>query len=416
MALARIITRFAQQSQPLAEDLRARGFEVQTRSPEEIPSEPADLEIMLEECAPEEALRCATNAVDQDVHVFIAPGAMAETLPPFPVLSRIPEPIALAKPAPESIGKRVPSFAQADPEPADAANDAETQPELVEELRGMASALEPIVPRAPAPAAIAISDLEMQAEAVEDSAAMTSQPEPLMPPEPEPVSHRPIWQPAARAKEIPAAEVQPVAACQAEVPAEADLAEPPVEPIRIVRLSQTAVPDRTRIRGYRVLCKRIFSSDKVFWRTATVASVATVAAALLLVASVQYLPPVPASPAQSSGDSQQQAPFAKTDRSPAVSLRRKASVTRSSQATQAAAAAVKPAVAPGVNASGMDTSNTAEGEVAPASATVKSKPRHRSAYSSEEDVVAEDTVVRYGDHPATQPQKQPEVKHLSDIQ
>ena len=371
MALARIITRFAQQSQPLAEELRARGFEVQTRSPEEIPSEPADLEIMLEECAPEEALRCATNAIDQDVHVFIAPGAMAETLPPFQVLSRIPEPIALAKPEPESIGKRVPSFAQADPEPADAANDAEAQPELVEEFRGMAFALEPIVPREPAPATIAISDLEMRVEAVEDSAAMT----------------------------------------------EADLAEPPAEPIRIVRLPQTAVPDRTRIRRYRVLCKRIFSSDKVFWRTATVASVAVVAA-LFLVASVQHLPPVPASSAQSSGDSQQQAPSAKTKRNPAVSLRGKASVTRSPQATQAAAAAVKPAVAlnpPSPNASAMDTSNMAEGGVTPASAPVKSKPRQRSASSSEEDVVAEDTVVRYGDRPAIQPQKQPKVKRLSDI-
>jgi len=409
MALARIITRFAQQSQPLAEDLRARGFEVQTRSPEEIPSEPADLEIMLEECAPEEALRCATNAIDQDVHVFIAPGAMAETLPAFHVVSRIPEPITLAKPEPESIGKRVPSFAQADPEPADAANDAETQPELVEELRGMAFALEPIVPREPAPATIAISDLETRVEAVEDNATMTSQPEPLMPPEPEPVL-------ATTEPALVAASTH-----ELESPAEADLAEPPAEPIRIVRLPQPAVPDRTRIRRYRVLCKRIFSSDKVFWRTATVASVATVAAALLLVASVQHLPPVPASPVQSSGDSQQQSPFAKTKRSPAVSLRRKASVTRSPQATQAAAAGAKPAVAlnpprPGVNASGMDTGNTAEGKVTPASATVKSKPRHRSAYSSEEDVVAEDTVVRYGDRPATQPQKQPEVKHLSDIQ
>src|SRR6266849_3836607 len=403
MALARIITRFAQQSQPLAEDLRARGFEVQTRSPEEIPSEPADLEIMLEECAPEEALRCATNAIDQDVHVFIAPGAMAETLPPFQVLSRIPEPIALAKPEPESIGKRVPSFAQADPEPADAANDAEAQPELVEELRGMAFALEPIVPREPAPATIAISDLETRVEAVEDNATMTSQPEPLMPPEPEPVL-------ATTEPALVAASTH-----ELESPAEADLAEPPAEPIRIVRLPQPAVPDRTRIRRYRVLCKRIFSSDKVFWRTATVASVAVVAA-LFLVASVQHPPPVPASSAQSSGDSQQQAPSAKTKRNPAVSLRGKASVTRSPQATQAAAEAVKPAVAlnpPSANASGMDTSNTAEGGVTPASATVKSKPRHRSTSSSEEDVVAEDTVVRYGDRPAIQPQKQPKVKRLS---
>ncbi len=547
MALARIITRFAQDSQPLAEDLRARGFEVQTQSPEEAPSEPADLEITLEECAPAEALRRAASVADQDVHVFIAPGAMTENLRPARVIPLSPKPGAFAKPVPEPMPEPVPSVTQADPQHADAANDMELRPETVEEPGAVASEPEPLVPPDQEPAAIAISDLEMQPEAVEDIAAMTFQPEPAMPPQPEPVfaatepelvaapthelqtqpgvveglllpqpepvapggpelvafpvepepgapaandlrthsktveepspvaselepvvprapelasvvvpvsllvrvsvlasdprmqpekvealpavasrpapvlrrepepaSNRPIWQPLATAENI-LAEEHPAAAFPAEVPAEAVLAEPSAEPIRLLRLIHNAGSDRNRIRGYRVLCKRIFASDKVFWRTATVAGVAAVAA-LLLIASVQPQPPVPASLVQSSGDSPQQVPFAKTKRSAAVPLRRKKSAPASPQATQAAAAAVTPAAAlnpPPANASGVSA-----GDVTLATAKVKSKPRHRSPYSSEEDVVAKDTVIRYGNPPATPAapaQKQPEVKHYSDL-
>ena len=56
MPLARIVTWLAEDTDALAKDLRARGFEVVTKSPDEISSEPADLEITVEECASEEAL------------------------------------------------------------------------------------------------------------------------------------------------------------------------------------------------------------------------------------------------------------------------------------------------------------------------------------------------------------------------
>src|SRR5438552_15998556 len=73
MALARIITRFPEEAHELAENLRSRGFEVQTESPGKISPQPADLEITIEECDAEEALQRATSV--QDACAFVMPGA-----------------------------------------------------------------------------------------------------------------------------------------------------------------------------------------------------------------------------------------------------------------------------------------------------------------------------------------------------
>ena len=438
MALARIITRFAEDSQPLAEDLRVRGFEVQTRSPEEAPSEPADLEITLEECAPEEALKRATRTSDKGVCVFIAPGALTESLRMAPVIPFTPEPVEDAKPVPEPAPEPLLSVAKADGKQVDAANDVEMQPETVEDPRAVASESEPAMPKEPDSPAIAMSDLEMQPEAVENVPAMTSEsfapperepvlaasePElvsaglqsaPLVLQEPEPVSNRPIWQPDATAKEIAPEEWQ-AAACQAELPAQALLEEPPPEPIRVVQLP--VVPDRAGFRGYKVLCKRIFSNDKVFWRTTTVAGLAAIAA-LLLVASAQHFSPVPAELVQSSGDIRQQVPFAKTKRSVKIQAQTKKVAPASPAVTKVEAPAAKPVVAVEPPSPGTGANNLAESKVTLASTKVRSKGRRRSSYSSEADIVAEDTVVRYGDRsttPSPQTQKQPEVKHYSDL-
>jgi hypothetical protein len=75
MALARIITRLSSGYSAVEQDLRARGFQVETRHPDEVVIEPADLEITIEECGPERAL---TRALDGgvDATVFVAPGAL----------------------------------------------------------------------------------------------------------------------------------------------------------------------------------------------------------------------------------------------------------------------------------------------------------------------------------------------------
>jgi hypothetical protein len=81
MPLARIITRSVGESEELARELRARGYTVETVSPEQISEIPADLEIKLQECSPEEALTKAGLVPDNDLCVFIAPGALAGSRP-----------------------------------------------------------------------------------------------------------------------------------------------------------------------------------------------------------------------------------------------------------------------------------------------------------------------------------------------
>jgi hypothetical protein len=93
MPLARIVTRLAEDTDALAKDLRARGFEVVTKSPDEISSEPADLEITVEECAFDEALTSASAiARTQDKCVFIAPGAITENPRPASLIALRREP------------------------------------------------------------------------------------------------------------------------------------------------------------------------------------------------------------------------------------------------------------------------------------------------------------------------------------
>src|SRR5262249_19920269 len=95
MPLARIVTGFSEEASTLAAELRARGFQVQTVSSGETSSEPADLEISLEECTLDEALaKAALGPESEDVSVFIAPGAIIERARPIEVISLASEPIA----------------------------------------------------------------------------------------------------------------------------------------------------------------------------------------------------------------------------------------------------------------------------------------------------------------------------------
>jgi len=94
MPLARIITDSADDSLELTIQLRARGFQVETVAPDAVPSTPADLEVRLEECAPEDALSRASQTPAQgDLWVFVAPGALDERVR---VIREIPiEPMAV---------------------------------------------------------------------------------------------------------------------------------------------------------------------------------------------------------------------------------------------------------------------------------------------------------------------------------
>jgi hypothetical protein len=83
MPLARIITDVADDSLELTMQLRARGFQVETIAPNEIPRTPADLEVRVEECGREDVLNRAQIGDVDDVWVFVAPGALDDSVRPM---------------------------------------------------------------------------------------------------------------------------------------------------------------------------------------------------------------------------------------------------------------------------------------------------------------------------------------------
>ena len=92
MQLARIITNSADDSLELSMQLRSRGFRVETVSPEHIPDTPADVEVRLEECAPEDVLTQSAIAKEsEDLWVFVAPGALDERARPMRVIPLVPQ-------------------------------------------------------------------------------------------------------------------------------------------------------------------------------------------------------------------------------------------------------------------------------------------------------------------------------------
>lgn len=92
MPLARIITRAVEDSLELTMQLRARGFQVETVGPDQIPPTPADLEVNLEECDSGQVVtRAAVANPGEDLWVFVAPGALDERARPMRVISLYPQ-------------------------------------------------------------------------------------------------------------------------------------------------------------------------------------------------------------------------------------------------------------------------------------------------------------------------------------
>lgn len=91
MPLARIITDSVDDSLELTMQLRARGFLVETVSPDQVPDTPADLEVRMEECSPEEVLnKAAAVSGSEDLWVFVAPGALDERARPIRTIPLLP--------------------------------------------------------------------------------------------------------------------------------------------------------------------------------------------------------------------------------------------------------------------------------------------------------------------------------------
>jgi len=104
MPLARIITKSADDSLELSMQLRSRGFRVETVAPDQIPSSPADLEVCLEECAPEDVLsKAAIVRESEDLWVFVAPGALDERSRPMRVIPLTPQVVEMRAPEPAAV-------------------------------------------------------------------------------------------------------------------------------------------------------------------------------------------------------------------------------------------------------------------------------------------------------------------------
>jgi hypothetical protein len=76
MPLARITTPLPEYYERLAQDLRARGFEVETAASGQFFSAAADLEITVRQCRPDDAAKMAADASERaDMCVLVTPGA-----------------------------------------------------------------------------------------------------------------------------------------------------------------------------------------------------------------------------------------------------------------------------------------------------------------------------------------------------
>jgi hypothetical protein len=82
MALARIFSRYPEQTTTLSQQLQQQGYRVEVLSPEQAPTTVADLEIQLEVCDPVDVLRRAAElATRLRADIVIAPGALASSEP-----------------------------------------------------------------------------------------------------------------------------------------------------------------------------------------------------------------------------------------------------------------------------------------------------------------------------------------------
>jgi hypothetical protein len=413
MALARIVTQSAEDSEALARDLRARGFDVQITPPDQVPPEPADLEITLEACASEEGLQRAADF--HEAYVFIAPGSIP-TNPPVIQVAPETAPLPEAQPSPEVV--LLPAQADA----LTGGESFETEPEFADDIHALTSEPEPVKLAEPEPipeTVLPVAQAEIEQPAVASNPIEISDEVPASiiaesaAEEGEFTSDWPIWQPVPNEEEIAALEQQPVAYSAATEATSG----PPVETVQVVPLMQNAIPAGRGIQNRkiyrRVFQHRIFQNDTLFWKTATVAAIAAVSA-LVLGTSVHRFSPLPPGMAQSPVETQQQVPFGKAKQVVTIQtdtglLSTKMIGDKSGEALLRPVAAVEPVAAT------MSEPRTAIPSKKP---SVKASRPRRSTDIEEIDTVAEDVVVRHFERPAPPPRhadQKPAVKRYSDL-
>ena len=375
MPLARLITNAGGDADELAADLRSRGFTVEVVSPDAIPSYSVDLEIRVEECASEQALRNVEElSKAEDIHVFIGPGAIVESLRPMITIPLVPEAEeVVAEPAP--IVSVVPDEVVTPQHLSSLA----AEEDVVDEVEAIE--LPPLVEASTSPihaeeVYAELKDVVSQQIAASESPVEESvhalEAEEVYPP-----SDWPIWQPLA---EEPKEELVPVAA--AEV-----CAEP-------LRKSTSGLAGK-------------WQNDRLFWRVAVVTSVVAVAT-LLLGVSTHRFSPLPRGLQSASEDA---VPFQKAKGD--VAAPQAVAEVPAAVPTTVAAPEFKRVVAhvPVVERPSLAEHLAKHVDIA--------KRVQRAATRHEDDYVAEDTVVRFGKKkpvsPVVQAQKRSAIKHYSDL-
>src|SRR5579864_3827473 len=398
MPLARIITDSVDDSLELTMQLRARGFLVETVSPDQIPSTPADLEVRLEECSPEDVLSKAAEVTEnEDLWVFVAPGALDErarsirTIPLLPHAFDVP------------IRRMIPTKFETS-WPVEAMGENRPSP-VVAPLTGTNVQMPAEIPLAPGNG----GKNEIAADLKKESATVP-----------------PVIVPGAPAKPTP--DVQPkvkvvVLPKLSEAPQITEVAER-AEPNR--GLAPKATSRRVRLRGpYKIS----FQTGARFWKRIVVSSVLAVVAGLL-VAVVALRPHLSqsAKPATSAGPAAVGAGVNPT-KPPSSSATVKSSTAPVGAPAQIAAPAAPPvagratpqvagpsvpqmaakpvaeSAAAAATKSPRDIQQSAPAKPAAASPIPnnpnKAQPVRRHTASSEVDIVAEDTVIFYDRKPAS---------------
>jgi len=376
--------------------LRARGFLVETVSPDQIPSTPADLEVRLEECSPEDVLSKAAEVTEnEDLWVFVAPGALDERARPIRTIPLLPHvfDVPIPRMVPAKFETSWPVEAMGENRPS----------QVVAPLTGMPVRMPAEIPLAPGNGG---GRNEIAADLKKESATVP-----------------PVIVPGAPAKPTP--DVQP----KVKVVVLPKLSEAPQIPEVAERagpnrgLAPKATSRRVRLRGpYKIS----FQTGARFWKRIVVSSALAVVAGLL-VAVVALRPHLSqsAKPATIAG------PAVGAGANPTKPLSSSATVKSSATPVGAPAQGVVPVVPPvagratpqvagpsvppiaakpvaesaAAAKSPRDTQQNAPAKPAAASPVPKNpnkaQPVRRHTGSSEADIVAEDTVVFYDRKPAS---------------
>jgi len=390
MPLARIITNSADDSLELSMQLRARGFVVETVSPDEVPETPADLEVLMEECAPEDVLiRAAEVTESEDLWVFVAPGALDERGRPGRSALRVPPvrdeqiarvsawrkereaPAVIREPKPQNL---VPVDLASAPAPilSPKVLRPDAQPSVVN------AKLDAVVP-----------DAGLLASPLSSDATSTKLPIELPPPK-------------VKVVVVPKATEHPLVPEVPErvVPVIA-LPEPPVDAAR-----------RRALGPYKIA----FRTGPVFWKQAAV-SVVLVVLAGVLAAVIGLRPSLPTA----SKPAPVISPPAQPSRSPAAAQSVPAPASQGRAIAPTSATVPKP-TAPKQDEKKALASAPAPVTTEPPAAPIKPHPaakgQHPPGWLSDRDIIAEDTVVFFdgkrGKPVSPKTKNNPPVKQRSD--